>query len=201
MRETAGLCGEPGALDLRRSGSRGAGAPRRLVLPRAGAAVRPAPHPGGAGARRAGRAGAGHVGQLRRASSADHAFEQAQAARRRSPTPPDRTVRDRERGPLVAGGPRRGRAGRARRAVAAPSLRRGVQAAAGSGGRVPHRGASWFRRIGAWRAGERFAAGGSSPACRASSSRFPKRWVSSAQCAASRLRDDWLRSAPRTRST
>jgi ATP-dependent Lhr-like helicase len=69
------------------------------------------------------------------------------------------------------------------------------------GRRVPHCGASWFRRIGAWRAGERFAAGGSSPACRASSSRFRKRWVSSAQCVASRLRDDWLRSAPRTRST
>ena len=126
-----------GALHLRRAGSRGAGAPRRLILPRAGPAVRPPPHPGGAGARRAGGAGPGHVGQLRRASSADHAFEQAQAARRRPATPPHRTLRHRERRPMVAGGPNRGGAGRARRAIAAPPLRRGVQAGAGQGGRCP----------------------------------------------------------------
>ena len=122
---------------LRRTGSRGAGAPRGLVLPRAGTTVGSPSHAGGTGARRAGRAGSGHVGQLRRASCADHSVEQAQAARRRPATPPDRALRHRERGPMVSGGPGRRNSSRARRAIAAPSLRPDVQAAAGQGARRP----------------------------------------------------------------
>ncbi len=138
--------GIPGALGGGAGGLRPAAEPRRLLLrrdrPRRGAA----PHPVGDGARRAGRLGPRHLGQLHRPARPADARPQAPlggplgAARRRS-----LDVRHGERGSLVAaashwraaGGvpfPRRRRDGRL---DAAAPLRRGLPQAAGEGDDAP----------------------------------------------------------------